>query len=60
MLSHYTKRAGCRPVRWTLAVPYTGGSVLPSGMLRESLLSRVTRLWTRLRLAAVGKGVLVP
>ncbi|WP_426101565.1 hypothetical protein [Massilia sp. TSP1-1-2] len=60
VLSHYTKRAGCRPLRWTLAVPFAGGTVLPSGMLRESLLSRVTRLWTRLRRAAVGKSVLVP
>lgn len=60
VLSHYTGRATCRPVRWTLAVPFTGATVLPSGMLRESLLARVTRLCKRLRLAAVGKSVLVP
>lgn len=60
VLSHYTGQANCRPLRWTLAVPYVGRTVLPSGMLRESLLSRVARLWTRLRRAAVGKSVLVP
>ena len=60
VLSHYTRQAGCRPVRWTLAVPFTGGTVLPSGMLRESVLSRVARLWKRVRLAAAGKSVLVP
>ena len=60
VLSHYTKRSLCRPLRWTLAVPLTGGTVLPSGMLPESLLSRVGRLWMRLRRAAVGKRVVAP
>ncbi|MEJ7806697.1 MAG: hypothetical protein WKG03_12365 [Telluria sp.] len=60
VLSHYTGQAGCRPLRWTLAVPFVGGSVLPSGMLRESLLSRLSRLIVRLRRAAAGKSVLVP
>ncbi len=59
VLSHYTGQVGCRPVRWTLAVPFAGNTVLPSGMLRESLLSRAARLWKRLRLAAAGKHALV-
>ena len=60
VLRHYTGQAGCRPLRWTLAVPYAGGTVLPSGMLRESLLSRVVRFCKQVRLAAAGKSVLAP
>lgn len=60
VLSHYTKRADTRPLRWTLAVPLAGGTVPPSGLLRESLLSRLTRMWRRVRMAAVGKRVLAP
>jgi hypothetical protein len=60
VLSHYTKRAGTRPLRWTLAVPFDGETSLPSGMVRESMVSRVARLWKRVRLAAGGKRVLAP
>jgi hypothetical protein len=60
VLSHYTGQAGCRPLRWTLAVPFVGGTVLPSGMLRESLLARATRWLKRIRLAAVNKRMLTP
>jgi hypothetical protein len=60
VLSHYTRRPGTMPVRWTLAVPLEGETILPSGMVRESLASRVSRLWKRVRLAAGGKRLLVP
>jgi hypothetical protein len=60
VLSHYTRRPDTRPLRWTLAVPLAGATALPSGMLRESLLSRVARLWRRVRFATVGKSALVP
>lgn len=60
VLSHYTKRPGTRPVRWTLAVPIAGETAPPSGMVRESLASRMARLWLRVRMAAHGKGLLAP
>ena len=60
VLSHYTQRPGTRPLRWTLAVPLAGETVLPSGMVRESLGSRLLRLWKRVRLVAARKRVLVP
>ncbi len=60
VLSHYTRQPGTQPVRWTLAVPLAGETVLPSGKLRESLASRVVRLWRRMRIAAFGKSVLAP
>ena len=60
VLSHYTKRRGTVPLRWTLTVPMAGETILPSGMVRESLLSRVSRLCKRVWVAAVGKRILVP
>ncbi len=60
VLSHYTKRPETLPLRWTLDVMLSGDTVLRSGMVRESLLSRVTRLLRRVGMAAVGKRVLVP
>ncbi len=60
VLSHYTRHPGTRPLRWTLAVPMAGETILRSGMVRESLGSRLARLWKRVRLAAAGKRVLAP
>lgn len=57
-LSRYTKRVNIYPVRWEMAVPFAGESVLRSGKLRRRLLTRLAQWWQRV--AARGGRVVVP
>ena len=60
VLSHYTKQADTRPVRWSLAVPVEGQGAAPQGDIRRSILSRVAGTFRRRGLLARRDSILVP
>ncbi len=60
VLSHYTKQAGTRPVRWVLAVGLDGQGTPLKDDIRRSILGRIGQHFKRLRPAASRDSILVP
>ncbi len=60
MLSRYKKRTNIYPVRWEMAVPFAQEATLRSGLVRRSLLMKLSQLWQRLRGAGADKSLLAP
>jgi len=60
VLSHYTKCADAHPVSWELAVPLDGDTAPLKGVVRRSMIARLTQGWKRLSHAAQRKTVFVP
>lgn len=60
VLSHYIKRADARPVSWELAVALEGETAPLKGIVRRSMIARLSHGWKRLSNAAQRKSVLAP
>ncbi len=60
VLSHYTKQAGTRPVRWVLAVGLEGQGAALKGDIRRSMFGRIAQHFKRRRPPASRDSILAP